>query len=629
MNKFLILLNFRITLAFTISNLNQEILNPFSHCAIHILTFRRVDYIPPSCPVVLTLYSLDHPINVAIIPFFNVNYNCLAHVYIDPTASQLPIKYGQSGQKAFSRLQFWYQNQPTGWENSNSCPSICSYKNGMFSMYTGQYSLLILTGPDSSQVSLDTLDAWLLLVRQTTNSLITDKIVFLLGDSRIRRLSIIQSLQTLSPLHYNLAINYQYYLIALFVPNITLTVAKYVWWDRVYYSNEPTIIANYEDDLDISYPSLDQQGFIFLTCSGSTMAGYNFQAYISIYDRISWSFILALCLLSSSLLWLGLNLTLPKEARWKTGSWDWPFRVLLEQGVATINEQPGLKRFTTRIMLGAWFLMGVILSNGYRGNNISELTSPLKISGPSTISDLMEARIIKVYSRLGENEEAQMKSSFPEYCRGDSYPDMIRSLSLPDWKEDVYQAFKNQTVLPRCMSQLGADTIFADDIERHAKLKNMIEKTNKQGSWIHITLQSPCSSMSSVSTPFSSILNAIQSCNRTSFIGWDSEVRLIRMLYYERYPEKNIFKVLRMFGLIESGLVSEWRAIHEFNQVLKIHSGEKNKSRVDNRRRVKTLAIGDNIVTVFYLLLICIGVPMISFLVEDLVLKQSANSDGN
>lgn len=114
-NMFLIFLNLKNALSFTISNLNEEILSPFAHCAIHILTFQRIDYVPPSCPVVLTLYSLDHTIEAAMIPVFNVNYNCLVHVYIDPNSSQLPMTGGRtSGQKAFSQMQFWYQNQATG-----------------------------------------------------------------------------------------------------------------------------------------------------------------------------------------------------------------------------------------------------------------------------------------------------------------------------------------------------------------------------------------------------------------------------------------------------------------------------------------------------------------------------------
>ncbi|OXA38338.1 hypothetical protein Fcan01_26899 [Folsomia candida] len=746
-NMFLIFLNLKNALSFTISNLNEEILSPFAHCAIHILTFQRIDYVPPSCPVVLTLYSLDHTIEAAMIPVFNAA--------------------GRVDRRPFHK---------------------CS--SGIKTRQPGQYSLLVLSGPDSARIPLNVLDAWLELVRLTTNSLITDKIVFFLGNQtsivpgeelvpiyqkyfvcdiynyvsnastkikwqelssidfkimedckvslargttwviyekdmndpgllRFRRLSIIQRLQTLSPLNYDLATNYQYFIIALFVPNITFTAATYVWWDRLYYSNQPTIIANYEDDLDISYPTLDQQLFCFLTCSGTSIASYNFQAYITMYDNISWSFALVLCFLSSILLWLGLNVTLPKEATWKKGNWDWPFRVLLEQGVDNICEQSGLKRIATRIMLGAWFVMGVILSNGYRGNNIYELTSPLKISGPRTISDLVKAQV-EIYSRFGVDDEEEMKDNLKLYCRNDSYADMLRDLSLPGWKDDIYQAFQNQTVLPRCTGQLAADVIFSDDIERYAKLNNMIDKTMTASDLRKISPQNPCSSISGVgydkfrylhydstwsdydhtsfslsvratefgrklksrlyalcmtqvgehivakdtnisfnltkyvrlipflqvSTPLLSILNTIQECNETSFIGWDSDVKLIRMMYYERHPEKKIFMgtdpiftrnirfairgfwgrpaVLRMFSLIESGLAAEWREIRDFNQVLKIHSGEKNKSRVDNRMRVKTLAIGDNIVTVFYLLLICIGVPMIAFLVEVTVRNRRA-----
>ncbi|OXA45851.1 hypothetical protein Fcan01_18945 [Folsomia candida] len=526
-----------------------------------------------------------------------------------------------------------------------------------------------------------------------------------------------QWLQTLSPRNYDVKINYQYFVIALFVPNTTFNSR---WWDPIYYSSEPTVIANYEDDLDSSYSALDRQGFTFLTCSGSSIASYNFQAYVSMYDEISWSLAFIPCVLSSTVLWLGLNLTLSNETRWQRGNWDWPYRVLLEQGIENVCAQPdrkGLQRIAIRIMLGVWFVMGVILSNGYRGNNIYELTSPLKISGPTTISELMKSEI-KIYSRLSSKEESNIQYSLKSYCSNGDF-NFLRNPSSSAWNEDIFQTYQNKSLLPRCTGQLRADMIFGDDIERYVAFRNMLETVTNSGPY-QVTPGSPCVSISKrhydkfqyltfdsswstydntsfsrsvritelgirlklklyelcvtqigdnitskemniafkltkylrvlpsfqVSTPLLSILSAIEGCNETSFMGWDSEVRQIRTLYNKRYPEKQIFTgtdpvftnsvrfairgfwgrpaILRMFGLIESGLASKWREIHEFNQVLKIHSSERNKSRVYNKARVKTLAISDNIVTVFYLLLICIGVPMVSFLMEVVVMNRRA-----
>lgn len=203
---FLICLNLKVELSFTISNFNQEILNPFSHCAIHILTYHRVNYLHPSSPVVLTFYSANHPINVTIMPCFNVNYNCFIHIYVEPNVTQLvPLR----SDHAFSRMNFWYQNQASGWDGSNSCPAICSYKNGMFSTYTGQYSMLVLRGADPSRFPLKTMDAWLEIVRRTTNRLITDKFVFFLGNQT----SNVSSAEELLPIYqkYFVCDIYDYY----------------------------------------------------------------------------------------------------------------------------------------------------------------------------------------------------------------------------------------------------------------------------------------------------------------------------------------------------------------------------------------------------------------------------------
>jgi hypothetical protein len=132
-----------------------------------------------------------------------------------------------------------------------------------------------------------------------------------------------------------------------------------------------------------------ETSFNFLTCDGlKSFPRPSFYFFFSAYTVNTWLLILACALaLAATLKFIYFIHDIQLNPMLI------PLSVFVEQGV-----ELGNRRVSLSCLMGIWFMICVILSNAYKGQNISDLTAPLKPLLFETFDDLVQANFT-FYSR--------------------------------------------------------------------------------------------------------------------------------------------------------------------------------------------------------------------------------------
>lgn len=124
---------------------------------------------------------------------------------------------------------------------------------------------------------------------------------------------------------------------------------------------EPHLRANYEATT----------GHYFVTCADITkMGSLSLMGYASAYDITTWIFI-GVYVVSSAFIVFRINIRLQFSQ-----TTLFPIAILLEQGCLGF----GSMSIKSQSIFEAWLLVGIVLSNIYKGDNITSLTAPLSLS---------------------------------------------------------------------------------------------------------------------------------------------------------------------------------------------------------------------------------------------------------
>ncbi|OXA38175.1 hypothetical protein Fcan01_26964 [Folsomia candida] len=200
-------------------------------------------------------------------------------------------------------------------------------------------------------------------------------------------------------LHNNLVNIDVILIIVAFPSNYNLTFDKLTWCyqdDLVCNRMMRNIPQIMKDSLKDPHFLPMLKHFDFITCGGGSLSGVDFYGFISPFDLGSWSCIVIFffgvglfALLVSKYVMHNVESTVQGN----------PFylgvKVLLEQGddVALNSKRLGYMYF----ICAPWILTAIIISTAYRGQNITDLTAPLKPVGISTWAQLkrMEPALFK------------------------------------------------------------------------------------------------------------------------------------------------------------------------------------------------------------------------------------------
>lgn len=121
------------------------------------------------------------------------------------------------------------------------------------------------------------------------------------------------------------------------------------------------------------YLGTELNSFRFITCHYKGHTGHVFTEFVSVYDKLVWSILaFSVVLVATSLKFVSGNNKSVAFANLIMSLLE----VLLEQGDPFPNRVASSTRFRTRILLISFMLVGILLSNGYKNDNVYNMILP-------------------------------------------------------------------------------------------------------------------------------------------------------------------------------------------------------------------------------------------------------------
>lgn len=140
----------------------------------------------------------------------------------------------------------------------------------------------------------------------------------------------------------------------------------------------------------------------FVSCGNRGLAGIAFAELTSIFDTWTWLLIIA----STSTVAISFH-TIPELKADRFIHWLSSLQVLLEQGAPHLDSVAKVTR--TKLTIGAFILMGVVLSNAYKNSNVYNMITPRKPI-PYHFFDELRRDGFQIYSRISST----MVTNMPE-----------------------------------------------------------------------------------------------------------------------------------------------------------------------------------------------------------------------
>lgn len=207
-------------------------------------------------------------------------------------------------------------------------------------------------------------------------------------------------------------------LLATMFPNLTifnnfLAGKEQMPVPTIYPRRHPYVLQN------IFWP--DYQLWHFLSCiKYEPPSALSFDGFLSAYDKYSW---MALGITS----FITVMASVLILRRRNIGDFVFQmYQILLCQDAGGFT--------TGRLVVGPWLLIGIILSNGYQGNNITELTKPLKSTPLNTFEEIVNNNFT-IHTPIDTGVLSSFKSMLDEVG-----PDLLTGFEVQS--QDVFEKFQ-------------------------------------------------------------------------------------------------------------------------------------------------------------------------------------------
>lgn len=360
-------------------------------------------------------------------------------------------------------------------------------------------------------------------------------------------------------------------------------------------------------------------GHYFVTCADITeMGGLSLIGYASAYDLTTWIFIGLSAVISSA--------TMAKVREGGLSNYIIiPFTIMLEQG--GFDGSNLSRKF--HCVLGAWLLVGIVLSNAYKGDNITSLTAPLSQSKLETFDQLISenfsyfssAAAIKTAFLVDDITQATgpinnlVKLLVGNHTNltilDDAYDWLKAGEQFPKYWIDQYQ---NTSIATRRKAQVISEGLMLP--------KSYNEMQNFTKSKYFLPFLSSCkkeayvSEYTEVLRMSNQLISQLSKTRRKPTVSMSVEpLEPAGITWkFKSVPIPAGLFSIRINSLWQSGLAELWTA-WDFRIVTR-----KGKTEVayvlDQAKLPKKLTLSDNIVVVFYLYVIFAILALFSFLYE-------------
>lgn len=415
-----------------------------------------------------------------------------------------------------------------------------------------------------------------------------------------------------------------------------------------------------DPDASLVVPELFSE-FQFVSCGLAQEPPLAFTAFITSFDRFVWLFLLIALggmLGAGKLLWRG-------EQRRMLLSY---VKVLLEQGDPFLPRS--LERLPGKLMIGTFMLMGIVLSNCYKNDNLSKVVSPRRPVLPTEARHLINNNF-SIHSRLDPYSFAYLVLT-----PNSTLTDEIKvQCGFPGWfcfrigkdSEALYQVFTVKETDRPCHGFVFSHVYKFDSVDKINLSERVCSNVKTMGGpLISYIVAQPNPSLSNwtyekkdgwvkgrlhkwISEQETTFYNDLRKCNKTSVVQPSRVSQLFyRMLrnnksslhgdwvsigeetYFGRDDQFRLYgsvphKILRRVKKVkQSGILERWlRLISNFNLTRTQRDWEKNfrdasgnfSSSYEPEPEERTNMAG-NILTVFYILLAGLGLAVLTFTFE-------------
>ncbi|CAL8131955.1 unnamed protein product [Orchesella dallaii] len=373
-------------------------------------------------------------------------------------------------------------------------------------------------------------------------------------------------------------------------------------------------------DMATPYMAFEEGGFKFITCGGGERGMMSLIGYVSAFDTYIWgwfAFFVFGVAISVFLLHNRHDLERNESDRVSTLNCIFmPIDTILEHG-SPISDLGNVSQGICCIS-GVWILVGVVLSNAYKGQNITDLSSPIPPIKPTKFTELLD-------------------KNFTIY----TYSDDEQLNEIDKWTEPFLNFFFtiNRTNITDDYDQ--KPNILSKLVEEADPKTNIVQKYIRIHEKIHNFTSIELYNMSQ-NISYVGYLEKIKNCDNTAFMGWHDEIESSRLhlddilfnagRHYDKefisISEEMLFQLRigwtlkdvtivtpdlpqRMSILVESGIGQEWKTIETFVRNLQL--AIKTNSRPIP---LPTLKLNDNIGAVFYVHCVLLLFTCVVFIIE-------------
>ncbi|CAL8105997.1 unnamed protein product [Orchesella dallaii] len=307
-------------------------------------------------------------------------------------------------------------------------------------------------------------------------------------------------------------------------PNSTLTSFS------PFFANGQNAVAGnmYFDKRAAIFMNEKQVGLQSITCGGRKMGFLSLYGYATAFDDAFWKYLSIFILCFGILLACTAKINTSRSlGNILLDAVSDPYAVLLEQGI-------GIQKYrsSTHYTLFTFILMGVVVSNCYKGNNITKLSAPLGLTNVKLFAELEENHL-EIFSRLFNYVTFQFKPKYQD------------NLSFTEWMK--LKTYRNQTVLCR-LSKTAITNEFGKVLSKLCD--NTHELTHKEineGAYNH------------EATVTEGYLHYIRKCDRTAFITWSDEIQeaepILKRILSRRVTER---KMVNKMVSVGKEIASSW-----------------------------------------------------------------------
>jgi len=378
----------------------------------------------------------------------------------------------------------------------------------------------------------------------------------------------------------------------------------------------------------------------FLTCSGGQRGALSWSGFVSVFDWKIWLGLLIGCIATLAFL-KGYNVLLKQQGLNDSNIYWVPFLVLFEQGtqvsLSRLREKPLL-----RWICGTWLFFGIVVSNLYRGENIGDITSPLK------------PKLVETFQTLATNNYTLYSPNFNSLESLLTFSDAFQSASLLG---KIYIKVGGYLLKNELKSALGEEVdfnsviktsywpsfhgyIFGVKCESNRKLEPLLERL------MQLVYFPKSHTEAKRAKHIDYFIKKIASCNNTALVAWDTTVQRaysklkiylgtaaesLANFHYVSFPNDRLLS-RHGFMIVEDLKWPAWQAIQRFGALhssgigrLWINWSEWFITLQDQKPvqvlkelfpRVKKVSLADNVVVVYYMFLSFLLVAFLIFLAE-------------